>query len=76
MPKPFKLPPMFFVASISASLLLAAGFIGLFAPEVVPVLADRTIAIACIAAGAMLELWSVMQLISATRQHAEKNRRP
>lgn len=76
MPKPLKLPPLFFVASIAASLLLAAGLIGLFAPELAPILADTAIASACIAAGVLLELWSVMLLFGALREHASKSRHP
>jgi hypothetical protein len=66
--KPMVLPPMFFVASISASLFFAAGLIGIFAPQVSPVLADRPIAFACIGAGAVLELWAIVQLLSVVRQ--------
>ncbi len=66
------LPPIFFVASIAASLLLAAGLIGLFAPEVAPFLADRSIAVACIVAGGALEIWAVFILIGSARQNAER----
>ncbi len=67
--KPMVLPPMFFVASISASLFFAAGLIGIFAPQVAPVLADRPIAFACIGAGAVLEIWAVAQLLGTMRQN-------
>lgn len=70
--KPVSLPPIFFAASITASLFLAAGLIGLFAPEVAPVLADRSIAIACIVAGGALEVWAVFILIGSARQNAER----
>jgi hypothetical protein len=70
--RPLPLPPIFFVASIAASLLLAAGLIGLFAPEVAPFLADRSIAVACIVAGGALEIWAIFILIGSARQNAER----
>jgi hypothetical protein len=70
--KPLPLPPMFFVASISASLFLAAGLIGIFAPQVSSLLADRPIAFACIGAGAVLELWAMVQLFGIARQNQSR----
>ncbi len=67
--RPLPLPPLFFVVSISASLLLAAGLIGLFAPQVSSLLADRPIAFACIGAGVVLELWAMVQLSGVARQN-------
>ncbi len=65
---PLPLPPLFFVVSISASLLLAAGLVGLFAPQVSSLLADRPIAFACIGAGGVLELWAMVQLSGVARK--------
>lgn len=63
-----KLPPLFFVASIAASLFFAAGIIGLFAPQVSAVLAERPLAIACLIVGAVLELWAIAMLLAAVRE--------
>lgn len=65
------LPPMFFVASTLASLGLAGGLLGLFAPEVIPALSDKAVAWSLIAVGVVFEGWSVAILLAAIR-----NRRP
>lgn len=67
--KPLPLPPIFFVASMAASLLLAGGILGFFAPQVAPFLAERTIAVACLAAGVVLEAWAIFILIGVARQN-------
>lgn len=69
--KPLRLPPLFFAVSTAASLLLAAGVIGFFAPQVSALLADKAIAISCVVAGAMLEGWAVAILIGVARRNAD-----
>jgi len=69
--KPVKLPPLFFVASITSSLFLAAGIVGFFAPQVSTLLAERPIAIACIVVGVVLELWAVAMLLGAVRRNPQ-----
>lgn len=70
--KALPLPPIFFVASISASLLLAGGILGFLAPQVAPFLAERTVAAACLAAGVALEAWAIALLIGVARQNRER----
>lgn len=70
--KPVALPPIFYVVSISASLFLAAGILGFFAPQVSAVLAERPIAIACIVVGVVLELWALATLLGAVRRNPQR----
>lgn len=65
---PVKLPPTFFVLSIGATLCLAAGVLGLAAPQVLPPLAPRPVAVTFLGCGALLEVWSVAVLIGAARR--------
>lgn len=62
------LSPMFFLASFSASLCIAAGVLGLFAPDVFPPLAEKKVAYALIGIGVVFEGWSLSMLISTIRQ--------
>jgi hypothetical protein len=62
------LSPLFFVASLSASLCFAAGILGLFAPDVFPPLAEKAVAYALIGVGVVLEAWSLSMLIGTIRQ--------
>ena len=65
---PVKLPPTFFVISIGATLCLAAGVLGLAAPQVFPPLAPRPVAVTFIGCGVLLEVWSIAMLIGAARR--------
>ena len=71
-PHKFWLPPMFFAASVGASICLAAGLLGLFAPEVLPALAKPTTAYALIGLAVFLEGWAIFILISASREAAKQ----
>jgi hypothetical protein len=73
-----KLPPLFYVASFTASLCIAAGVIGLFAPAVFPPLAEKAVAYAFLGVGIVLELWSVSIVVTTARQltTARQQRRP
>lgn len=72
MPNPPKmwLPPIFFALSLAASLSLAAGIIGAFAPEVLPALGRKDLAYSLIGLGVFLEGWAVAVLISSSRAAA------
>jgi len=62
------LSPLFFVASFSASLCIAAGILGLFAPDVFPPLAEKNVAYALIGIGVVFEGWSLSMLVNTIRQ--------
>ncbi len=61
------LPPLFLATSISASLLIAVGIIGLAAPQALPVELGMPLAGGCLVAGAALKTWAVRKLIAAFR---------
>ncbi|MDO8330104.1 MAG: hypothetical protein Q7T36_06500 [Fluviicoccus sp.] len=63
-----KLPPLFFAATSMAGLFLAGGVLGLFAPQVIPALADKAVAWSLLGVGIALDGWAVFQLISASRK--------
>lgn len=67
-----KLPPSFFVLSTAASLFLAGGVLGLFAPWVLPPLADPQVAWSLLGVGAAFEAWAVAILIGVMRRNAGK----
>ena len=71
-PHKFWLPPMFFATSLGASICLAAGLLGLFAPEVLPVLAKPRTAYTLIGLAVFLEGWAIFILISASRAAAKQ----
>jgi len=75
-PHKFWLPPMFFATSLGASVCLAAGLLGLFAPEVLPALAKPTTAYALIGLAVFLEGWAIFILISASRAAAKRAEKP
>ncbi len=63
-----RLPPLFFVVSTLASLTLAGGVLGLFAPEVVPALAEKTVTWSLIGVAVMLEGWAIAILLGSIRR--------
>ncbi len=63
-----KLPPQFFAATSMAGLFLVGGVLGLFAPQVIPALADKAVAWSLLGVGVALDGWAVLQLISASRK--------
>lgn len=63
-----KLPPQFFAATSMASLFLAAGILGLFAPEVIPALADKAVVWSLLGVGIALDGWAVFLLMQASRK--------
>lgn len=65
-----RLPPLFFVVSVSASLFFAAGLIGFLAPGLSTLLADRSLATACLVAGGLLEVWAVAILVLSLRRRS------
>ncbi|CAG0933442.1 MAG: hypothetical protein EFKGCFLK_00424 [Rhodocyclaceae bacterium] len=70
-PKPaLKLPPAFFALSTAASLFLAGGVLGLFAPRVLPALASPPVAWSLIGVGVTFEAWAVAILIGTARRNA------
>lgn len=60
-----KLPPQFFAATSMAGLFLAGGILGLFAPEVIPALADKAVAWSLLAVGAGLDIWGISLLLAS-----------
>jgi hypothetical protein len=62
-----RLPPLFFAVSAVAGLALGAGAVGLFAPDVVPALADPAMAWTCIGVGVVLEGWGAAMVLTAAR---------
>jgi len=67
-----KLPPSFFALSTAASLFLAGGVLGLFAPLVLPPLAAPPVAWSLLGVGAAFEAWAVAILIGTARRNAGK----
>lgn len=61
------LPPAFFILSISATGCLSAGLIGLFAPQVIPLLAKPLLAYGFLGAGILLEILSIVELLTTIR---------
>lgn len=64
----FRPPASFFVMSVGATLCLAAGVLGLVAPQVFPPLAPRPVAITFLGCGMLLEFWSIAILVGAARR--------
>ncbi|MBL8487738.1 MAG: hypothetical protein JNK22_11665 [Rhodocyclaceae bacterium] len=63
-----RLPVSFFVMSVGATLCLAAGILGLVAPQAFPPLAPRPVAVTFLGCGLLLEFWSIAILVGAARR--------
>lgn len=63
-----RLPPLFFAVSAVAGLALGAGAVGLFAPTVIPALADPAVAWSCIGVGVLMEGWGASMVLAAARE--------
>lgn len=55
--------------SVVANLMLAAGFAGLFVPEVLPALATPAIAWSLIGVGVAIEIVAMIGIVGAIRRH-------
>ncbi|WP_127476456.1 hypothetical protein [Sulfurivermis fontis] len=64
--------PMIRVLAGSAFVLLAAGLLALFAPDLLPFSVQKPVAIALIVIGAVLETASVVLVIKGQRQHGSE----
>lgn len=64
---PFKLPPLFFVASALSGLLLGLAVLGLVSPTVLPPAWTFQHSLTALGAGLGLECWAVILLLRALR---------
>ncbi|MEQ8233903.1 MAG: hypothetical protein RLW61_09020 [Gammaproteobacteria bacterium] len=60
--------------SAFASLLLAAGVLGLVQPQLVPPLAQPAVAWSLIGVGALLDAWAVVAIVGAARRARDGTR--